>query len=83
MFLTKYYFLFQILLNMINTIFIRCPPTSFHCDNGVCIDGSKRCNTQVDCADGSDEAAPECSAATSTTIEVPVPVPVDVYKRQE
>ena len=32
-----------------------CPPESYTCDYGECIPLSKKCNSKIDCKDGSDE----------------------------
>uniref|UniRef100_T1JA13 EGF-like domain-containing protein n=1 Tax=Strigamia maritima TaxID=126957 RepID=T1JA13_STRMM len=37
-----------------------CPPKSFACDNGECIDDKQRCNGAKDCKDGSDEHLCDC-----------------------
>ena len=36
----------------------------FRCDYGACIDFRKRCNGQIDCADGSDEDTVLCSSTS-------------------
>ncbi|XP_043063469.1 modular serine protease-like [Drosophila ficusphila] len=56
-----------------------CPPTSFKCDNGLCISLGLRCNGRIDCPyDSSDEA--DCNQisneidrkwATHSTTETP------------
>ena len=34
----------------------RCQPNQFECKNGQCVDVNKKCDQQIDCSDGSDEA---------------------------
>ncbi len=38
--------------------FSDCHPSKFTCSDGQCLDLERKCNSIVDCADGSDEA--EC-----------------------
>lgn len=33
----------------------RCAPGQFRCEDGQCIDGSRKCNGYQECYDGSDE----------------------------
>lgn len=37
-----------------------CPPGSFRCQSGICIDKDKMCDTILDCFDGSDELPDIC-----------------------
>lgn len=51
-----------------------CPPDSFRCQSGTCIDDKKLCDRKYDCYDGSDEIAAICQPITEKNIfDVPEP----------
>lgn len=42
-----------------------CAPDQFQCERGMCIDGSRRCNTIPDCPDGADEKGCDSKLSSS------------------
>lgn len=42
-----------------------CPTYAFRCGNGACISGKKKCDSRIDCYDGSDENPMLCGRNTS------------------
>lgn len=57
--LTKY----NILIPQPFNTTLACPENEFQCNDGSCLDISRRCDGYVDCESGEDEA--ECSSGTS------------------
>lgn len=51
-----------------------CPTYAFRCGNGACISGKKKCDSRIDCSDGSDENWALCGRSKNQSVTIRPPI---------